>query len=253
MILYFSATGNTRYVAELLAERLKDEALDLTRRIKRRDYSALSSDKPFVVCSPIYISMLPQFLLDHLKRQEFAGDRRIYFLFTAAGHAGIAGKLAQQIAREKGLRFMGAAEVRMPNNYVASAFFPMPGKEQIQTALQEAPREIDRIAARIRRGRKIPPRRVSYLEWAGTRAFVPLWTRLMQSSRPFYADSRCIGCGKCVKVCPLNNIRLKEKRPVWKGGPCAHCMACIGNCPVGAIGYGKVTRKRERYHIGEYL
>ncbi|EJW95440.1 4Fe-4S ferredoxin iron-sulfur binding domain-containing protein, partial [gut metagenome] len=30
MILYFSATGNSRYIAELLAERLEDAAFDLS-------------------------------------------------------------------------------------------------------------------------------------------------------------------------------------------------------------------------------
>ena len=50
----------------------------------------------------------------------------------------------------------------------------------------------------------------------------------------FYAKDVCIGCGKCAKLCPLNNIAIVDKKPVW-GDHCTHCMACIGNCPVEAI------------------
>ncbi|WP_076718998.1 4Fe-4S binding protein [Clostridium pasteurianum] len=34
-------------------------------------------------------------------------------------------------------------------------------------------------------------------------------------SNKFTADDKCIGCGICVKECPLNNIHLKKTKPVW--------------------------------------
>ena len=51
------------------------------------------------------------------------------------------------------------------------------------------------------------------------------------------ATDACIGCGKCVELCPLNNIRLENGKPVW-GKHCTHCMACICYCPKEAIEYG---------------
>ena len=49
MILYFSATGNTRFVAQSLATRLGDESLDLLDRIRRSDCAPIHSEKPFVI------------------------------------------------------------------------------------------------------------------------------------------------------------------------------------------------------------
>ena len=66
MVLYFSATGNTRYIAEIIAKKLHDEALDLTDRIKRSDHSLIRSRKPFVVCCPIYICDMPVFFSQFL-------------------------------------------------------------------------------------------------------------------------------------------------------------------------------------------
>ena len=60
----------------------------------------------------------------------------------------------------------------------------------------------------------------------------------------------CIGCGKCEKLCPLNNITLQNARPVW-GSNCTQCMACICYCPTRAIEYGKKSAGKPRYHFEE--
>ena len=65
-------------------------------------------------------------------------------------------------------------------------------------------------------------------------------------AKAFYADQTCTGCGKCVKVCPLNNVTMKNKKPVWEKH-CTHCMACICYCPAEAIEYGRKSVGKPRY------
>ena len=67
----------------------------------------------------------------------------------------------------------------------------------------------------------------------------------------FCATDACIGCGKCVERCVLNNIRLENGKPKW-GEHCTHCMACICGCPTEAIEYGKTSRGKRRYQCPEY-
>ncbi|MBS5951111.1 MAG: EFR1 family ferrodoxin, partial [Clostridium sp.] len=55
-------------------------------------------------------------------------------------------------------------------------------------------------------------------------------------------------CGKCVKLCPLNNIELVKGKPKW-GEKCTHCMACISRCPKEAIEYKNKTKGRNRYYL----
>ena len=52
--------------------------------------------------------------------------------------------------------------------------------------------------------------------------------------------------GKCVQVCPLNNVQLKNGKPAW-GSNCTHCMACICYCPAEAIEYDKKSEEKPRY------
>ena len=49
MVLYFSATGNTQFIAKELAKRLDDECVNLLSKIKAQDYTPVHSEKPFIV------------------------------------------------------------------------------------------------------------------------------------------------------------------------------------------------------------
>ncbi len=45
---------------------------------------------------------------------------------------------------------------------------------------------------------------------------------------------KCIGCGKCVTVCPFGAIEMKNKKAIVNE-KCTLCGACIEVCPVNAI------------------
>lgn len=49
MVLYFSGTGNSRYVAKKIAEISGDEMISINQRLKDNDYSPVKSDKPLVL------------------------------------------------------------------------------------------------------------------------------------------------------------------------------------------------------------
>jgi ferredoxin len=46
--------------------------------------------------------------------------------------------------------------------------------------------------------------------------------------------NKCIACGACVKVCPVDAITIKETAVVDEE-TCIECGACINECPVEAI------------------
>ena len=252
MVLYYSATGNSKYVAEIIAKELDDKTLDLRERIKSGDHSKLYSDKPFVLCCPVYVCEMPRFLMHHLAKQKFAGNRMIYFVFTCGGYGGVSGTMADEMFRNKKMLPMGHAEIVMPNNYVASDHYKPNDEEEILYRIENAAHEARAIALRIKTGRKLSARHIFLFEKIVTLPFTPVWTRLMQPSKPFRVSDKCAGCGKCAALCPVNNITLVDKKPVWNA-PCAHCMACICNCPVEAIDYGDVTQKKDKYNIRRYL
>ena len=45
----------------------------------------------------------------------------------------------------------------------------------------------------------------------------------------------CIGCMKCVKVCPSEAVKVENNLARIDPEKCTACGECVKNCPVGAI------------------
>ena len=51
-------------------------------------------------------------------------------------------------------------------------------------------------------------------------------------------ESHCIGCQKCMEVCPGSLIGKKNQKAFMKyPKDCWGCASCIKECPVGAISF----------------
>lgn len=64
-------------------------------------------------------------------------------------------------------------------------------------------------------------------------------------------NNKCIGCGKCIELCPMKNIHLNKQKAV-SGNMCTMCYRCISKCPTQAI---TLLGKRifEQCYIEKYL
>ena len=194
---------------------------------------------------------MPRFMSKYLQEQTFTGSRDVYFLFTSGGYCGISGVLAKSLVRKKGMNYLGHAEFKMPRNYVASDAYDMLTPEETEARIRAAYEQIGPVADTIRAGGKLTARHVFLFETIITVPFNPVWCKYKLRARDFYTTDKCIGCGTCARVCPLNNVSLKERKPVW-GDDCTHCMACIAGCPTEAIEYGTITQRKEKYHFQKY-
>lgn len=70
----------------------------------------------------------------------------------------------------------------------------------------------------------------------------------MDNPKGFHVIDKCISCGKCVRLCPLNNIELISRKPKWESN-CTHCMACIGGCQTRSIEFKNKTQGKPRYYL----
>ena len=252
MVIYFSATGNTEFIAKQLSERINDDSLNLINRIKEKDYSPIGSSSPFVICSPVYVCEMPRFLAEYLKNVKLTGNNKVYFVVTSGGYTGISGYLAQKLIKKKGMTYMGRAEFKMPRNYLINTRYPMLTDEENIDRIKQSYERIPAVAEKILKEEKLKAKHITLFEKIITLPFNPIWVKYKHTADLFYATDKCVGCGKCVKLCPFNNKDIVDGRPVW-GNSCEHCMACISNCPVEAIEYGEISLDQKRYRIGKYV
>lgn len=251
MVLYYSATGNTQYIARELAKLLDDACLDLLPRVKQGNLSPVRSEKPFVICAPVYVCEMPRFLAKFLKALPLEGCRDVYFIFTSGGYCGISGGLAKHMMRRKKMHWHGHSEFTMPRNYVVSDAYPMLDTDQIAQRLALAKEKLVPVSRTISACGTLKARHIFLFEYLVTLPFNPPWCRYKLKAKDFYATGSCTGCSLCTRLCPLNNIRMESGKPSW-GDTCTHCMACIGNCPTQAIEYGTITQTKDKYNLSRY-
>ena len=246
MILYFSGTGNSKYVAKRIADALGDEIVNLNARIKASDTSPVETDERLIIVTPTYAWRIPRVVRDWLLKTELRGARLAWFVMTCGSEIGNADRYNRDLCTEKGLACMGTAQIVMPENYIA--MFSAPQADEARQIVAKAESSIDRAIAAIQRNQPFAPTRNKLYDRFMSGPVNPVFYKCFVKADAFTVSSACIGCGQCAKLCPMNNVTLKDGKPVW-GRNCTHCMACICYCPVSAIEYGKKSVGQPRYHF----
>lgn len=246
MILYFTGTGNSRYVAKRIAEALGDELFGMNDRIKAGDTSSVAADGRLVIVTPTYAWRIPHIVRDWLVKTDFPGAKQAWFVMTCGSEIGNAAGYNRTLCQEKNLAYLGTAQIVMPENYIA--MFNAPQAAEARQIVAKAEPDIDRAISAMKANQAFAPPRNNLYDRFMSGSVNPIFYAAFVKAKAFKAGDSCIGCGQCAKLCPTNNISIHDGKPVW-GGDCTHCMACICYCPAEAIEYGKKSLGKPRYHF----
>lgn len=249
MVLYFSGTGNTKFVAEYIADKTDDKCFCLNDILKSGKSYRFSSQKPFVVAAPIYAWRFPLVIEEFLKRAKFRGNPKIYFVATMGSQTGNCQRYLEEISQRKKMEFMGFCGVEMPDNYVVAG--KMPDSDECEKYIEKAVPVLDDICERILLDVKIQKTDKTPFPSLLSGGVNFLFNKLLVNSKGFHADDGCISCGKCEQICPVNNIKINSGKPEFED-KCVNCYACIHRCPQQAINIRKLTQKSGRYVCVEY-
>ncbi len=249
MILYFTGTGNSKFVSDYIAEHVNDESVSLNRIIKNKKPLKFHSERSFVIVAPVYAWRFPQIIEELIRKAKFSGNRRIYFVGTMGSQSGNSDKFLKRLAEEKNMEFMGFCGVAMPNNYVIGG--KLPDKNQAYAQIKSAIPQIKLISDKITAGEKIYKNDKTPFSGLLSGAINSMFNKFMISSKDFNVSDKCISCGKCAEVCPVNNVAMNNSRPKF-GEKCLNCYSCINRCPEEAINIGGKTQKNGRYVCPEY-
>ena len=246
MILYFSGTGNSKYVARRIADALGDEIVNLNDCIKASDTSSIETGERVIIVTPTYAWRIPRVVRDWLLKTELRGAKQVWFVMTCGSEIGNADKYNRELCAEKAISCMGTAQIVMPENYIA--MFSAPQADEARQIVAKAEPSIDRAIAAIQRNQPFAPTRNNLYDRFMSGPVNLIFYKFFVNADAFTVSDACISCGQCAKRCPMNNVTLKDGKPVW-GKACTHCMACICYCPVSAIEYGKKSVGQPRYHF----
>lgn len=240
MILYFSATGNCKYVATRLAQATGQEMYSIADCIRNGQYDF--SDGTVGIISPAYDWGLPSIVKEFLEKASFRTDY-LYFAATYGTIPGAIGYMANKAIRERTID--AYYSVRMPDTW--TPIFDLSTPEKVAKYTRHTESEIDRMIQGVRErrtNRHLRPRTPAII----TKLIAePLYNKKVRRTSNLHAENTCIGCGLCAKKCPVQAIAMRDGRPVWVKDRCVMCLGCLHRCPKFAIQYGNRTKKHGQY------
>ena len=249
MIFYYSGCGNSKFIAQSIAEAFDEKMVFIPEAQRNGDFEySLAENEMIGFVYPIYSWRPPHLVDEFVEKLKLNGKPSyVWTAVTCGDNVGETEKIFRKELANIGLNLNAAFCFKMPNTYVnmmgMSVDKPEVAEEKIAKAKKKLPKVIDMIKNHAEYSDMIKgafPRFKSNVIGSGFYKWA--------SDEPFFSTDECISCGMCAKVCPMQNITLENGRPVWHGH-CNTCDACYHHCPKHAIQYGKSTRGKGQYYF----
>ena len=231
---YYTGTGGSKLVADLLADKLKNDNYNVeVNRIYRdniTDVKKLETDY-YILIFPVHSFNAPKPIYEWVAHLN--GNHCKTAVISVSGGGNVITNTACRCKTVKLLKkscfnVIYEEMVRMPNNWMKA-----PNQKEYTRILSKLPNKIDKITQTViseKRSKKFIYW-IDYLitalgeaEKSGTRKF---------GNRIKVLDT-CTGCGLCAKNCCSSNIQMEKQMPTI-GNRCDMCLGCIYNCPQKAL------------------
>jgi len=240
-IVYFSGTGNTEFIAKAYNVALKELghqvqllAIDKIGHLEAHDL--------LIVGGPIYAGNMPDALINWVRKMvptSACSKAMVYSTSAGLQNANGVKSIGTKLIK-KGYTLIDMSTYEMPRNFYVDKYQPTPIDTQLIQLKVAAAQVLDSVEKL-----HVSPSLSVKESVVSIDLFADLF-RIMAKSmgKNFSMDESCIGCGKCERECPKQNIHYKDKKYLRQ---CMMCTRCIHGCPVNAISYK--GKKIEQYKV----
>lgn len=249
MVLYFSGTGNSLYIAKKIAEAFGERLISIAELVRNNQYTiSVEVDESIGFVYPVHACAPPDIVTNFIKKVTFENycDNYIYSVYNCAGTPEYTSRIIKQTCEKQGFILSGFYEVLMPGNYVTvKKHLP---EEKCKKYLKEADSCVEEIIKQIQyKTCNYKKEKHSFLL-----SYVLHKLAVLEKNEEFIFGKSCVSCGKCVKICPMNAITIESGKLQRHKEKCVFCLACVNVCPTQALQVGKKTIGNPRYIHSDY-
>ncbi len=265
VIYYFSGTGNSLHVAELLKAKLPNsDIIPVIKAYYERKFICTSNKVIFVF--PCHGLTIPIPVKKFIQNLEIDKGSYISSIVTRGGTVFKGNILLKKLLNRKRLKLNSSFLIDMISNDPKFKNYSLPDIADFKNIMKKSESSVWNAAEIIESGKdySAPDTGVSFsrnrILNTILELLIPFLTHNISPkvSKYFYYDKKCTGCGVCEKVCPSSKIMIIKNEPVWqKKITCYLCYSCLNYCPQSAVQiYSKkwmrsYTGENPRYHHPE--
>lgn len=255
MVFYFSATGNSLWVAQYISNSFNEPLCEVSGLIRKHSaeglrYTLRDEAEMLFFIFPVHSWGPALVMLRFIRELQLSGlkGNRVFAIGTCGDDCGYTDRIVRKELADKCIPLEAFFSLKMPNNYILMRGFgvdPEPVKDE---KLAMAPSGMEQIVKAINT-RSYSEYQIlrTGMSWLKSYVVYPVFKRFVIGRQSFRITDACISCGLCAKVCPTCTIVMQNGKPVWQGKDCVQCTACIHRCPAKAIEFGKVSVGKGRY------
>lgn len=233
--IYFSGTGNSRYAAELFCNKYDETAKSFSIE-DDNIIEAVKTEELLVFAYPVQYSTVPKILRDFIiENKELWENKKVFVIATMGLFSGDGAGILGRLLLQYGAEIIGGLHLKMPDSIGDEKVLKRPlekNKELVKKAEQKISKSVHLLKSGkpTQEGIGILCRMAGFF---GQRLYFEHKTK-NYSDKLYVDEDKCIGCGKCEKLCPMNNIRIVDKK-VAQNNQCTMCYRCINNCQKQAM------------------
>jgi len=244
LILYFSGTGNTKYLANLFSHRMNIKCFSIESDINFKD--EIKAHKTITFCYPIYCSRVPLIMREfvHKYKKELVG-KKIIILVTQMFFSGDGARVFTDMFKSSEIDVIYAEHFNMPLNMGNTFFLDpwKPTKKSIYKATKNVKRKLNYVCKNIRKGVKVKRGfslgsiLLGFIQgkvWQKDTKSISASRLELKMKKGVKIHKECTQCNLCVKICPMKNLK-SENGKVYGLDNCTACFRCVNKCPQKAI------------------
>lgn len=233
--IYFSGTGNSKYALEVFIREYGDNSVLFSIEDKNL-VEQINRHKEIVFSYPVQYSAVPKILSDFIHNNSSMWQgKRVFIIATMALFSGDGAGVLGRLLKQYGAKIVGGLHLQMPDS-IADEKVLKRSLEKNTRLVEKAKQKVIKAVADIKHN-KYPQEGLGNLSCLAGFLSQRLWFgyRTQKYSDKLKVDvDRCIGCSKCVKICPTENIVMAENKAHGKD-KCTVCYRCVNACPKQAI------------------
>jgi ferredoxin len=236
-LYYFSATGNTKFVADRLKEQFNrfGKSLELIN-IEDEEEVDLKGCEYLIIGTPVHSELPPRLLTDFVNKLPHSEQAIKCLVYSTQGASGsVSTEFLKNILVQKGYNVLIQTSFRMANSYYFGFGVERTDKE-IEDYCKKVEEKAKLIAEKLLKEENHKEGAAGVRVMLGKAMSNGFYKMLPRLSRNLSSTEECTKCGLCVRNCPRNNITLEEGHAVFHSS-CIICARCIHVCPVNAIRY----------------